>query len=176
MGYFKKYNFHAKNDLATFWAISGNIGQLFIPSSGHTVPFAQIFAKTYRHVVSYRVNDVEFAKIEILESTHRPLKSKCSSHSNSFYLSFSWPKFYFWRQNIADSDYNEMVPPLLVIFLNSATTKNRKEFVRVDIQHHCQFIWPRFSVILLPWCNNWNEVYLWQCDQIERFIGLLATF
>ena len=69
MGYFKKYNFHVKNDLATFWAISGNIGQLFIPSSGQTVPFAQIFAKTFRHVVSYRVNDVEFAKIEILEST-----------------------------------------------------------------------------------------------------------
>ena len=25
-----------KNDLATFWTILGKIGQLFIPSSGHT--------------------------------------------------------------------------------------------------------------------------------------------
>ena len=36
MGYFKFDNFHVKNDVATFLAILGNIGQLFIPSSGHT--------------------------------------------------------------------------------------------------------------------------------------------
>ena len=35
-------NRHEKNDLATFWAILETIGQLFIPSSGHT-DFVHLF-------------------------------------------------------------------------------------------------------------------------------------
>ena len=36
LGNFKWYNFHVWNDLAIFGAIYRKVGQLFIPSSGHT--------------------------------------------------------------------------------------------------------------------------------------------
>ena len=41
LGLFKKIQLSCKNDLAILWGISGNIGQLFIPSFGHTAPDAR---------------------------------------------------------------------------------------------------------------------------------------
>ena len=43
LGYFLKYNFHVKEHLATLWAIMGKMGQLFIPSSGHTASLQTYF-------------------------------------------------------------------------------------------------------------------------------------
>ena len=56
---FENDNFKVKTAMASFWATFGKIGQLFIPSSGHTETETGPFIKSFNTVVneSHRWHD-----------------------------------------------------------------------------------------------------------------------